>query len=47
MKLNIIKAYILKEFRELIRSRLIIMVYLLPTMILVLFGYGIRLDVSH
>jgi len=47
MKINIIKAYMLKEFKELIRTRLIVMVYLLPAMILILFGYGIRLDVSH
>jgi ABC-type multidrug transport system permease subunit len=47
MKINIIKAYMLKEFKELIRTKLIIMVYLLPTMIVILFGYGIRMDVSH
>ena len=47
MKMNIIKAYMLKEFKELFRSRLIIMVYLLPSMILLLFGYGIKMDVSH
>jgi ABC-type multidrug transport system permease subunit len=47
MRVNIIKAYIKKEFKELVRSKLIIMVYLLPTMIVLLFGYGIRLDVTH
>ncbi len=47
MKINIIQAYMLKEFKELVRSRLIIMVYLMPSMILILFGYGIRMDVSH
>ncbi len=47
MKLSIIKAYILKEFKELIRTKLIFMVYLMPTMIVILFGYGIKLDVSH
>jgi len=47
MKINIIKAYILKEFKELVRTKLIIMVYLLPSMIVILFGYGIRMDVSH
>ena len=47
MKLATIKAYMLKEFTELFRTRLIIMVYLMPTMILLLFGYGIRMDVSH
>lgn len=47
MRITTIKAYILKEFMELYRTRLIVMVYLLPTMILLLFGYGIRLDVTH
>ncbi len=47
MRLNTIKAYIIKEFKELVRSRLIIMVYLMPSMIVILFGYGIRMDVSH
>lgn len=45
MRLVVIKAYVLKEFTEIIRSRLIIMVYLMPTMVLVLFGYGIRMEV--
>ncbi len=47
MKMKTIKAYILKEFTELIRSRLIVMVYLMPTMVVLLFGFGIRMDVSH
>lgn len=47
MKLTTIKAYILKEFMELFRTRLIVMVYLMPSMILLLFGYGIRMDVTH
>ena len=47
MKLTTIKAYILKEFMELYRTRLIIMVYLMPSMIVLLFGYGIRMDVTH
>jgi hypothetical protein len=46
MKLNVIKAYVLKELTEIVRSRLIIMVYLMPTMVLVLFGYGIRMEVT-
>jgi len=37
----------LKEFMELWRTRLILMVYVLPSMLLLLFGYGIRMDVSH
>ena len=47
MKINTIKAYMIKEFMELWRTRLIVMVYLMPVMIVVLFGYGIRMDVSH
>ncbi len=47
MKLNVIKAYMKKEFKELYRTKLIIMVYLMPSMILILFGFGIRMDVSH
>ena len=46
MKLGVVKAYVLKELTEIIRSRLIIMVYLMPTMVLVLFGYGIRMEVT-
>jgi len=44
---GIIKSYILKELTELIRSKFIIMVYLMPTMIMLLFGYGIRMEVTH
>jgi len=47
MKINTIKAYAAKELMELWRTRLIVMVYLMPVMIVVLFGYGIRMDVSH
>lgn len=47
MKIGVIKAYILKELTELVRSRFIIMVYLMPSMILFLFGYGIRMEVTH
>jgi ABC-type transport system involved in multi-copper enzyme maturation permease subunit len=46
MKLGVVKAYVLKELTEIIRSRLIVMVYLMPTMVLVLFGYGIRMEVT-
>ena len=46
MKLNVVKAYVLKELTEIIRSRLIIMVFFMPTMVLVLFGYGIRMEVT-
>ncbi|ADV47340.1 ABC transporter permease [Nitratifractor salsuginis] len=47
MNLGVIKAYMLKEFKDLIRSKMIYMVYILPVMILILFGYGIRLEVTH
>jgi len=47
LNLSVIKAYIIKEFKELIRTRMIFVVYVIPVMILVLFGYGIRLEVTH
>ena len=47
MKIAIVKAYMLKEFMELYRTKLIVMVYLMPLMIVVLFGYGIRMDVEQ
>ncbi|WP_207145059.1 ABC transporter permease [Persephonella atlantica] len=47
IKINVVKAYLKKEFSELVRSRLIIMVYLMPSMILILFGYGIKMEVYN
>jgi ABC-2 type transport system permease protein len=47
MNLGVVRAYMLKEFKELIRSRMILMVYIMPTMIVILFGYGIRMEVTH
>ncbi|BCD61673.1 hypothetical protein NitYY0826_C0534 [Nitratiruptor sp. YY08-26] len=47
MKIRTVQAYIKKEFIELVRTKLIFLVYLIPTMILILFGYGIRLEVTH
>ncbi len=47
MKWSVIKAYIIKELTELFRTRLIIMVYLMPSMIMLLFGYGIRMEVTN
>ncbi len=47
MRLSVIRAYMRKEFTELFRTKLIVMVYLLPFMIMLLFGYGIRLEVTH
>jgi len=40
-------AYLKKEFISLIRSKMILLVYLVPVMILLLFGYGIKLQVKH
>jgi len=47
MKINAIKAYLKKEFIDLTKTKMIYLVYLLPFMIIVLFGYGIRLEVTH
>lgn len=47
IRLSVIKAFILKEITELVRTRLIIMVYVMPSMVTVLFGYGIAMDVTH
>ncbi len=47
MNLGVIKAYMKKEILELIRSKMIFMVYIMPSMILLLFGYGIRMEVTH
>ncbi|WP_345993723.1 ABC transporter permease [Sulfurimonas sp. HSL-1716] len=47
IRISVIKAFILKEITELIRTRLIIMVYMMPSMVTVLFGYGIAMDVTH
>ncbi|WP_457624544.1 ABC transporter permease [Persephonella sp.] len=47
MNTGVVKAYIIKELAELVRSRMIVLVYLVPSMIIFLFGYGIRLEVTH
>ena len=47
MRVGVIRAYVIKEFIELIRTKLIVMVYLMPSMILLLFGYGIKMNVTH
>jgi len=47
MQLSVIKAYMLKEFKELVRSKMIFMVYFMPTMVIILFGYGIRMEVTN
>lgn len=47
IRLSVIKAYVLKELTELVRTKLIIMVYMMPSMVTILFGYGIAMDVTH
>ncbi|WP_456479235.1 ABC transporter permease, partial [Nautilia sp.] len=47
MKIGVVKAYLKKEFIDLWRSKMIVMVYLIPAMIVILFGYGIRMEVTH
>ena len=47
IRFSIIKAFMLKELTELVRTRLIIMVFMMPTMVTILFGYGIAMDVTH
>lgn len=46
MRLRVIKAYFFKEMIELVRSKLIMMPYLMPFIIVILFGYGIKMQVS-
>jgi ABC-type multidrug transport system permease subunit len=47
IRFSVIKAYVLKELTELLRTKLIIMVYVMPSMVTILFGYGIAMDVTH
>lgn len=46
MRLRVIRAYLIKELLDIYRSKLILMVYIMPSMILLLFGYGIKLEVT-
>jgi len=46
MRLRVIKAFFIKELLDLFRSKILLMVYLLPIMIIILFGYGIKLQVT-
>ncbi|MEJ2467818.1 MAG: ABC transporter permease, partial [Campylobacterales bacterium] len=36
-----------KEFLDILRSRIILLVYIMPSLITLLFGYGIRMEVTH
>ena len=47
MRYRIIKAYFKKELIDLLRNKMIVLVYLLPVMILFLFGYGLKMEVTH
>jgi len=47
MRIGIIKAYFKKELLDIYRSKLILMVYIMPSMLLILFGYGIKTEVTH
>ena len=47
MRINVIKAYLKKEFIDLIRSKMIILVYMFPSLIIFLFGYGLKLQITN
>jgi ABC-type multidrug transport system permease subunit len=47
MKIGVIRAYLKKEFLDILRSRIILLVYIMPSLITLLFGYGIRMEVTH
>jgi ABC-2 type transport system permease protein len=47
MRIGIIKAYFKKELLDIYRSKLILMVYIMPSMLLILFGYGIKTEVTY
>ncbi|AZV47308.1 ABC transporter permease [Nautilia sp. PV-1] len=47
MKLGVVKAYLKKEFIDLIRSKMIFLVYFMPSLIIFLFGYGLKLEITH
>ena len=46
MRLFVIKAYLKKEFRDLSRSNMIFLIYFVPTLIIFLFGYGLKLEIK-
>ena len=47
MRLSVIRAYLVKEFKDLFRSRIFVMIYLMPSLIMILFGNGIKMEVTH
>ena len=46
MRYRIIKGYFVKEILELIRTKMILMPFFIPFLIVVLFGYGIKMQVT-
>ena len=47
MRMGVIKGYMTKEFKEILREKVIVFIYLVPALIIILFGYGIKLDVTN
>jgi ABC-type multidrug transport system permease subunit len=47
MRLNVIVAYVKKEFIDLFRSRMVFLVYIVPSLIIFLFGYGLKLEITN
>ena len=45
MRFRVVKAFFVKELLELIRTKIILMPYVMPIMIVILFGYGIKMQV--
>jgi len=46
MRYKIIKGYFVKEMLELLRTKMILMPFFIPFLIVVLFGYGIKMQVT-
>lgn len=47
MRIGVIKGYMTKELKEILREKVIVFIYLVPSLIIILFGYGIKLDVTN
>jgi len=47
VRIGVIKGYMIKELKEIFREKVIVFIYLVPSMIILLFGYGIKLDVTN
>ncbi len=46
MRLRVIKAFFIKEMIDIYKSKLITMPYIVPLLIVILFGYGIKMQVT-